>query len=594
MKKTLALLLALVTVLGLLAGCAKDPAKDPVSDPSKDPVNPDPNKPAEPFVYYWVRSNDDVTLNPHDASTTGSSDVVNKLAGKLFDFQPSADGTRGELVPFLAAEFPTVDESGKVWTIKVSPNAKWANGEKIDARTFEYSFKMLLNPSIVYSAGASFASNFITIANALDYVKQGTANNVKWEDVGIKVIDDLTLQITCTERYTQNEFMRQFATYSAAPVYEPIYSQCISADGTTCDYGSSMEKYMCSGPFMLESYTKTSEAIMVKNPHYTKADMIHIDKVVSRLVTDESTRLELFEKGEADHVFLGENGMAKYGEDPRVASYPNTSVETIEVNQNNPDKAYLKDPIFRKALFYAIDRNAVAKLSNNIAAPYFFSLVGQALDDGTMYRDLPAAKALVPENGGYNPDLAKQYLNETLKKYNLSKISVNLMYTETSDARRKSSEYIQSSLEKLFGKDKFEMTLSANSFSLLNETMRSSVQGPTNAWDLCWSAWGLTAEKTHPYKKGERYTTWYARRYTTYQNTVLDALWEQCLVEANRLDDEKMADITVQMEKAILDDMTCVPVYQPNNFVMYSDRIQLPMNVYHNDIGFGWTYSSLK
>jgi len=315
---------------------------------------------------------------------------------------------------------------------------------------------------------------------------------------------------------------------------------------------------------------------------------------VSRLVTDESTRLELFEKGEADHVFLGENGMAKYGEDPRVASYPNTSVETIEVNQNNPDKAYLKDPIFRKALFYAIDRNAVAKLSNNIAAPYFFSLVGQALDDGTMYRDLPAAKALVPENGGYNPDLAKQYLNETLKKYNLSKISVNLMYTETSDARRKSSEYIQSSLEKLFGKDKFEMTLSANSFSLLNETMRSSVQGPTNAWDLCWSAWGLTAEKTHPYKKGERYTTWYARRYTTYQNTVLDALWEQCLVEANRLDDEKMADITVQMEKAILDDMTCVPVYQPNNFVMYSDRIQLPMNVYHNDIGFGWTYAKLK
>ena len=294
---------------------------------------------------------------------------------------------------------------------------------------------------------------------------------MKWEDVGIKVIDDLTLQITCTERYTQNEVMRQFATSSAVPVYERIYSQCISADGSTCDYGSSMEKYMCSGPFMLESYTKASEAIMVKNPHYTKADLVHIDKVVSRLVTDESTRLELFEKGEADHVFLGTNGMAKYGEDPRVASYPNTSVETIEVNQNNPDKEYLKDPIFRKAIFYAIDRNAIAKLSDNIAAPYFFSLVGQALDDGTMYRDLPAAKALVPENGGYNPELAKKYLDETLKKYNLSKITVNLMYTETSDARRKSSEYIQSSLEKLFGTDKFSMTLSANSFSLLNETM---------------------------------------------------------------------------------------------------------------------------
>ena len=584
-----------MTVFGLLAGCAKEPAAGPSENPgtgNNDPQNPAPSN--EPFVYYWVRSNDDVTLNPHDASTTGSSDVVNRLSGKLFDFLPSEDGTRGELVPFLAGEFPTVDETGKVWTIKMNPNAKWANGETINAKTFEYSFQMLLNPAIVYSAGASFASNFITIVNALDYVKQGTANSVKWEDVGIKAIDDLTLQITCTEKYTQNEFMRHFATYSAAPVYEPIYSKCISADGSTCDYGSSMEKFMCSGPFMLESYTKASEAIMVKNPYYTKADMVHIDKVVSRLVTDESTRLELFEKGEADHVFLGTNGMAKYGEDPRVASYPNTSVETIEVNQNNPDKEYLKDPIFRKALFYAIDRNAIAKLSNNIAAPYFFSLVGQALDDGTMYRDLPEAKALVPENGGYNPELAKKYLDETLKKYNLSKITVNLMYTETSDARRMASEYIQSSLEKLFGTDKFSMTLSANSFSLLNETMRSSVVGPTNAWDLCWSAWGLTAEKTHPYKKGERYTTWYARRYTTYQNTVIDTLWEQCLIEENRLDDEKMASITVAMEKAILDDMTCVPVYQPNNFVMYADRIDLPMNVYHNDIGFGWTYSKLK
>ena len=77
MKRTLALMLALLTVIGLLAGCAKEPAvtPDPTPTPTPTPTpgpgtdpapapTPDPVKPAEPYVYYYVRSGEETTLTP--------------------------------------------------------------------------------------------------------------------------------------------------------------------------------------------------------------------------------------------------------------------------------------------------------------------------------------------------------------------------------------------------------------------------------------------------------------------------------------------------------------------------------------------------
>ena len=285
--------------------------------------------------------------------------------------------------------------------------------------------------------------------------------------------------------------------------------------------------------------------------------------------------------------------MAKYEEDPRVMTYTGHSIETLEVNQNHPDKPWLDDPIFRKAIFYAIDRNAIGNLTRNAPRPYFLNTVAQCYADGTMYRDLPEAQAIVPANGGYDPDLAKSFMKQAQQKYNMTTFNVDILYTEGNDNRRMASEYIQSSLHALFG-DAIKVTLSAATYNQINSTMRTSVQGPVSTWDLAWSSWAVTGEKTTPWMKLERYTTWHSRRYTMYKNTALDALVEECKLDENRLDEKKLTAVTIKAEQTMYDDMTCIPVYSVNYFVMYSDRIELPLDVHNIEIDWGWLYCKLK
>ena len=46
-------------------------------------------------------------------------------------------------------------------------------------------------------------------------------------------------------------------------------------------------------------------------------------------------------------------------------------------------------------------------------------------------------------------------------------------------------------------------------------------------------------------------------------------------------------------ESAWYDDMTNIPVYSAITKLMYQERVELPMNVYTSQNGFGWYYSKL-
>ena len=607
MKRTLALMLALLTVIGLLAGCAKEPAvtPDPTPTPTPTPTpgpgtdpapapTPDPVKPAEPYVYYYVRSGEETTLTPHDSSLTHNINVIDRCAGMLYTIVPTEDRKGGVLVPVFAESEPTTTD-GYTWTIKLRKDAKWSDGAPIDADDWIYSWKMILDPNLYWGPGSSFASNFITIKNAANYMNSvQKQNGTKWEDVGIKKVDDYTITVTTDGKFTATEVMRHFYMRYAGVVDQELYQKCIAADGMSSDYGSAMDKIKFAGQFYIETWNKGVEIVFLKNENWPLADLTHIDKCVSRVVEDESTRLELFEKGEATHIDLGTNGLAKYGEDPRTIVYTTKTIRTIEVNHNHSDPAkaqYLNDPEFRKALFYAMDRNAIAKLTDSPSTPFFLSEVGLGLSDGTTYRNTPEAKALVEQyapNGGYDTAKATAYLDSVLKKYGLDKITVTLHHTDT---QRQASEFLDAEFDKIFG-GKLDLVLQAG--TSLTSLMRESVKQPVDSWELCWSGWGLGAEDYSPWKKFEVYTSFRSNRYTTYRNAKLEEIYAECMKEETRLDEQKLLKLTVEGEKAMYEDMTCIPVYGSAANMMFQEYVQLPLDNYASGIILGWYFSSHK
>ena len=199
---------------------------------------------------------------------------------------------------------------------------------------------------------------------------------------------------------------------------------------------------MSSGSFVIESWSKGTEVSYVKNENYLHADEIYLDGINVRVIADESTRLELFEKGELDFLTLGTTGQAQYGDDPRVYFYEAFAVQEIEFNFENPDKPFLSNVNFRKALFYATDRETLAAISGNAPANYFLGRRLVAYADGTSIGQLREEAGYLGDNYSYDPDLAVEYFEKALEETGYDKFSIELIYSEGNESRRVISEYL--------------------------------------------------------------------------------------------------------------------------------------------------------
>ena len=162
---------AVICLLSLLAGCAKDPA--PAPTPGGDTPAPAPGgntdpKPAEPYIYYYVRSGEETVLNPHDSNNTHNLNVNDRVVGVLWNQVPGDDGLSGKYVPTFAAEEPTVDASGLVWTFKLREDVTFHDGTKMTATQVVNSFKrsMELGQGGAYIWDAALEANGGSIEEA--------------------------------------------------------------------------------------------------------------------------------------------------------------------------------------------------------------------------------------------------------------------------------------------------------------------------------------------------------------------------------------------------------------------------------------------
>ena len=533
------------------------------------------------------------TLNAH-VTEMSEIEIIDYVQGCLYQWVPSADRKTHFLDAELAAGKPIPGQDGTSWTIKIDPQAKWANGERITADSFVYSWKMALDPKMLNTPGGSTCGkNYIAIKNAIAYYTQtSTGKAISWAEVGVKKVDDQTLSIVTDGRYTQQEVMQHFAWRTTGPVYEKLYEAGMDASRRTTQYGTSLEKYMPSGPFKLKSWASGADIVLERNPNYLRTGIIKLDGMKWRVVADAGARLQLFEKGELDYVPLSANTLAKYEDDPRLVTYDTPNIRCIEINRTNPDKPILRNKNFLAALYYAMDRQAMAKLVYGIPAPLIVSTRSLALDDGTKFRELAIAKANVPANNGYDPKLAKEYFDKAMAEERLDKLTLQINYFETIDATKVMSEYLQKRLVQVFGADKFELKLQGAAKAL--DIMKASIGKEPASYELSWMGWSLTAEAFSPAAKFQVYTSDSSRRVANYGNKEIDVLYARAIDDAVRGDKEEVAKLAARMERIFRDEVLSVPVIQVQNFVLISDRIKTAC--IENQPGFatwGWEFADI-
>ncbi len=290
------------------------------------------------------------TIDPSLNSEAAGGAVIDNCFEGLMGY----DKEGKKIIP-EAAESYTVSEDGLVYTFKLRQDGIWSNGDKLVAKDFEYAWKRTLDPTLA----TDYASELFYIKNAEKY----NAGEAQASDIGIKVIDDNTLEVTL-EKPTAY-FLNILTMYYAFPINQ-------KAVENNPEWALKGETYICNGPYILKEWRPKDTIVLEKNPKYRDAANVKVDRVELRVLSDPNSTLATYEAGDIDCV-LGNLPPAMVPQliaDKKAVAAPYFATTWININVSDNAMTYdpaqskvLLDPKVRKAINLAIDRNA---LVNNV------------------------------------------------------------------------------------------------------------------------------------------------------------------------------------------------------------------------------------
>jgi oligopeptide transport system substrate-binding protein len=369
-----------------LIGCT--PKENTPADGTTAPTSG--NAGGEKKIIYALED-DPEQMNPTLNTYARASGVLQQMFRGLYKF----DNT-GALVPALATGYVT-DSTNTVYTFTLRSGLKWSDGSPLTAHDFEFGWKLLLNPE----TAAGGVSDMYVIKSARDY----NEGNATADDVGVKALDDLTLEVTL------NNITPWFLSQTATTGYMPICKANFDKYGL--DWAKSADTYVSSGAFMLKSINSKDKVAMVKNPYYYAADQVKIDAVEFMIIPDPETQTIAFENG--DLSLIGSptyQTLAKYEGTTQLNAFPRIGVRQLDFNTTDTVHPEFQDARVRQALSAAIDRKSLMDniIRTNEHPIFGFTPYGQpSLTDpskdfrdivGDVFKyDVAAAKQLLADAG---------------------------------------------------------------------------------------------------------------------------------------------------------------------------------------------------
>ena len=604
-KKLIALMMAALMLLSVAAACGNDkPAETPTTPTTPAPTTPAPTTPAptqptEPAkkIYYTYLTGDVDTMNGMGTVLDANSVPLSWCNSTLWIAVPNEDGMGYHYIPDLAADMPKkIDDL--TWEFTIREEAKWSNGDPINADTYMYTFKTILDPKMVNAMAIFLADNNITIKNAYAYMLQGTADYpdaMDWEEVGIKKIDDRTIQITTETPVNEKDFCTHFTARSNYPVHPELFEECLSSDRLTTTYGSDLEHWIGCGPYTFDSWEYDNLHVYTKNEDHWLAEYFNYDEVQVRIVPEMNARVQLFESGQLDSLSPDSNTIEAYIDDPRMVSYPSTMVYDYDINVKNTSNPLSGNNNFEKAMYHAMNREVIARDIFGYMEPTGTYINGQAgclSESGLTYRESKYGKEVRDmieswsaegEVCGYNPDLAYDYLMKAYADANLPEdyvLTVKVMHTEGGSTGGKLCEMLMAEWPTIFkGKVQVEPFVVASGMSL------DMMELEPEAWDIVYMDWGRSLSRTLPYQVYYYHTKDYTARPTYTYTDRFEAQFAAC--EAVKTADyETILQETQKLEIIALEDVVSIPIVQAVNYELFADRLELPMKQYVP--GFGW------
>lgn len=257
------------------------------------------------------------------------------------------------------AEKYEVSDDGLTWTFTMRDGLKWSDGNSLDAKDFEYTFKRVANPELA----APYAETVVGMIEGYEDAignpdaEGKTTTDPDPEKLNVKASDDgKTLTVKLAYPCSYFDKIVAFGTMS------PVQKATVEANGDS--WATKPDTYVCNGPYMITEWTPSERIVCKKNPNYVggwDSKRIVNEDLTFLLLEDSSASYTAYTSGQAQlikDVPTEEIPSLKKSEDGGDF-YVDTILGTYYLSMNL-NKAPFNNKLVRKALSLAIDRDYVA------------------------------------------------------------------------------------------------------------------------------------------------------------------------------------------------------------------------------------------
>lgn len=275
------------------------------------------------------------------------------------------------------AESYKESEDGKEITFVLPENAKFSNGDALDAEAVKASFERMKEIS-QYSGDIEAISK-------------------------IETVDERTVKFILSEP-------APYMYASLASTYGGIVDVKAVDELGTDGFNRAA---VTNGPFMVKDWKAGSEIVLEKNPNFVTSNpgvenkgIMNFDEVIVRFIPDEFTRVSELESGNVDIAYdIPTSSVKSITENDSLQAYFYEQAGSTYMMCQTED-APLNEQKIREAINVGIDRDALAESLDDQVTP-LYGFISKAQTGYSADKEAEYAK-----DYAYNPDKAKELLKE--------------------------------------------------------------------------------------------------------------------------------------------------------------------------------------